>query len=258
MSRLAAADLVRSEWTKFRSLRSSLYTILVTVVLAVGLGALITHGIAGNYADMSPDEQASFDPTNNSLYGCFFVAQLAIGVLGVLAVTSEYATGMLRTSLAAVPRRGRLLAAKAAVLAAVAFVVGQVASFGAFAAGQPIFAALDAPHAALDQPHVFRAVFGAGLWLALVGLLGMALGVIVRATGGALALLVGATLLMPLLAEVLPGVVEKYWPTLAGLQITTVVRQPDTLPPWAGFGVMVAAVAATFAVAYALFRRRDA
>ena len=103
-------DAIRSEWTKLRSVRSTFWTLLAATVLTIGLGALISNGFAGNYSSSSPSDQATFDPTNISLTG-LILGQLAIGVLGVLTVTSEYSTGMIRTSLAAVPRRGRLLVA---------------------------------------------------------------------------------------------------------------------------------------------------
>ena len=124
--------VVAAEWTKFRSLRSVLVTVGLTVVLAVVFGALISSGQARVYPDLTAAERAVFDPTYVSLIGCFTFAQLAIGALGVLSVTSEYATGTIRPTLAAVPRRGLLLAAKAVVLGVAAFVVATVAAFAAY------------------------------------------------------------------------------------------------------------------------------
>lgn len=251
-------EAISSEWTKLASLRSAWYTAGLAVVLGVGFGALVSQGSGRRYAEMPAAERATFDPTNVSLYGCFLLTQLAVGTLGVLVMTSEYATGTIGPSLAAVPRRGRLLAAKTVVFAAVSLVLGQVAAFGAFLAGQAALAGEGAPHAALADPDVTRAVVGAGLWLVLVGLLGMALGVVLRATAGAIATLVGVTLLVPLFSTMLPGPVGKYWPTLAGLRITAVVPDPAALSPWQGFGLLCATVAAVLAVAYAVFRTRDA
>jgi ABC-2 type transport system permease protein len=251
------ADALRSEWTKFRSLRSTWATVLGTVVLGLGLGMLISSGMGESFHAMPPEEQAAFDPTNGSLTG-LIVAQLAIGVLGVLVATSEYATGMIRTSLAAVPRRGRLLAAKAGVFTPAALIVGQAVAFGAFAVGQPVLAGEDAPHAALSDPEVLRAVTGAGLYLTLIGLVGVALGVLVRVTAAAISILVGGALIVPAFAGALPDVVQKFWPTLAGGRIMAVTPNPDALGPWAGFGVLAASVALLLAAAYAVFRLRDA
>jgi ABC-2 type transport system permease protein len=252
------ADALRSEWTKFRSLRSTWFTLLTTVVVGVGLAVLMSSGQAEAYHLGTPEDRQSWDPTSVSLLSSLF-AQLAIGVLGVLAATSEYATGMIRTSLAAVPRRSRILAAKASVLTAVALVLGQVVAWGAFAVGQAAIAAQDAPHATLGQPGVFRAVVGAGLYLAAVGLLGLAFGVLLRSTAGALTLVFTTTLLIPLLGGLFPDWFARWWPPAAGQRIMSVVPPgPDALGPWTGFAVMCAGVAATLAAALTVFYRRDA
>jgi ABC-2 type transport system permease protein len=260
MSHATFADAVRSEWTKLRSLRSTVYTLLVTAALALGFSALFATGAGRRYHDQ-PAQRADFDPTAASLQS-FFLVQLAVSALGVLAVTSEYTTGMIRTSLAAVPRRGRILTAKALVFGLVALVVGQVAAFGAFLVGQTLLAGADAPNATLGQQGVLRAVVGCGLYLAVVGLLGVAVGVLVRATAGGIMIMVAVTLLIPLLTPALPEamakVVGKYWPTRAGSQVMSVQPDANLLSPWAGFGVLCAWVLATLAVAFAVFRRRDA
>jgi ABC-2 type transport system permease protein len=249
--------ILLAEWTKFRSLRSTVYTSALTLALAVGLGMLISNGQARAYFESTPEEQAAFDPTYASLTGCFFFAQLAIGVLGVLGVTSEYATGMIRTSLAFVPQRGLFLAAKAGVYGTAAFVLGQVASFVAYAGGQVVLADSGAPHSSFGDPHVFRAVFGAGLWLTAVALLGIALGVLLRATAGAFSVVVACTLLVPLISRLLPAWFGRWWPTMAGLQVTHVVPEAGMLGPWQGIGVCYAGVAALLGLAFAVLRRRD-
>ncbi|GAB3797235.1 ABC transporter permease [Micromonospora zhanjiangensis] len=254
-------NLLRSEWTKLYSLRSTTYTLLVTVLLAVGLGALISRGAAMRYPDLTADQRAAFDPTAVSLQS-FLLAQLAVAVLGVLVVTSEHATGVIRTSLAAVPRRGRLLAAKSAVFVMLALVVGTAAGFGSFLAGQAVLAAYGAPHVGLGAPHAPRAVLGYGLYLAAVGLLGVAVGTLVRATAGAVFAMVTVVLLVPVFAPVLPETlarwVTRYWPPTAGGQVLT-TRPPDSahLAAWSGYGVLCVEVAAVLAVAYATLRTRD-
>lgn len=253
-------DAVRSEWTKITSLRSTAYTLIATVVIGVGFGILFSLGGARGHATMTPEEQAAFDPTAVSLR-CYLLAQLAIAVLGVLVVTSEYATGMIRTSLTTVPRRRRLLAAKAAAFAGVGLVTGQVVALTSFVVGQAILSG-QASHATLNQPGVLRAVLGGGLYLAAVGLAGIAVGVLVRATAGAVTIMMASTLLVPMFTPILPEQVARavgtYWPTMAGGRIVTVVHDPNLLSPWAGFGVLVAAVAAALVAAFVVFQRRDA
>ena len=143
-------DVLRSEWVKLRSVRSTFWALTVTVVLGIGLGALISAVTAHGYAKFSVSDKLSWDPTALSLDG-IGIATLAIAVLGVLCISSEYSSGMIRTSLIAVPKRGRVLAAKSLVFAVVTFVVGEAVSFTAFFAGQALISG-HAPHAALGDP----------------------------------------------------------------------------------------------------------
>ncbi|MYW01875.1 ABC transporter permease [Streptomyces sp. SID3343] len=249
-----------SEWSKLCSLRSTAYTLLVTIALGVGLGLLLSAAGAAGFKDASAADRLDFDPTASSTKSYLF-AQLALGVLGVLAVTSEYATKMIMPSAVSVPRRSWLFGAKAAVFAGVALVVGQVVGFAAFFVGQPVLKAQQVPYVSLGDPHVLRAVFGCGLYLAAIGLLGVALGTLLRATAGALAVLMSFTLLVPTLTTALPGSWEtnaqKWWPTNAGSRIMAVHRDPDMLGPWAGYAMLCVWVAVILAFAFALFRRRD-
>ncbi|GAA0910992.1 ABC transporter permease subunit [Virgisporangium aurantiacum] len=250
--------IVRSEWTKVRSLRSVLLTVALTVVCAVVFGVLISSGQAREYGTLSAADRAAFDPTYVSLIGSFVFAQLAIGALGVLSVTSEYATGTIRPTLAAVPYRGRLLGAKAIVLGAAAFGVANVAVFAAYLSGQPTLSGLDAPSSTLDDPHVLRAVLGAGWWLTAVALLGVGVGMIVRSTAGAFTVVVASTLLIPLIGGLLPAWFARWWPTSAGQQIMRVMRDPEALSPWAGITWMYVAVAGVLLLGYVSLRFRDA
>ena len=156
-------DVLRSEWTKLRSVRSTFWALTATVVLGIALGAVISAATAHSYATFSVSQKLSWDPTGVSQAGVA-IASLAIVVLGVLCISSEYSSGMIRTSLIAVPKRGRVLAAKSLVFAAVTFVAGEVTSFTAFFVGQALISG-HAPHAALGDPGVARAVVGAGLVL---------------------------------------------------------------------------------------------
>lgn len=249
-------NLVRSEWTKFRSLRATWLTVAVTVLLGVGIGAVASGGQAQKY-----DRTEVWDPTAASLTSTI-IAQLAIGVLGVLVITSEYATGTIHPTVTAAPRRGRLLAAKAAVLAGVALVLGQLIGFGSFLVGQTVIAAADVPHATLAQPGVLRAVVGSGLYLAAIGLLGLALGAVLRSTAGAIGALVSITLIIRALAQALPLAMaewmDRYWPTAAGEKIMTVLPVENALGPWPGFALLCAFVAALSAAGYAVLRTKDA
>ena len=254
-------NILRSEWTKFASLRSTWLTAAVTILLGVGVGILAASGTAREYGDLSSVERAAWDPTAESLTS-IIVGQLAIGVLGVLVITAEYATGSIQPSLLAVPRRGRLLAAKAVVFAAAAVLLGQLIGFTSFLAGQAVFAGQDVPHATLGQPDVLRGVIGGGLYLAALGLLGLGLGTLFRSTAGAIGTLVALTLLVRSLAQALPQAwadwMNTYWPTTAGEKIVTVVPVDGALAPWAGFGVLCGFVAVVGAAGYLVLRGRDA
>jgi ABC-2 type transport system permease protein len=253
-------DVLRSEWVKLRSVRSTFWALAVTVVLGVGLGAVISAAAAHGYAKFSVSEKQSWDPTGVSQAG-FFLAQLAIAVLGVLCISSEYSTGMIRTSLIVVPKRGRVLAAKALVFAVVAFVVGEFTSFAAFFAGQALISG-HAPHAALGDPGVARALAGAGLYVTTLAVLSVATGGLLRRPAAAIACMVAVLLVFPLIAQALPdswrNPVTEFWPTQAGTQIASVYHSAHTLQPWTGFGVMCLFVAIMYAIAWTLLDRRDA
>ncbi len=254
------ADVLRSEWTKLRSVRSTFWALTVTVVLGIALGAVISAAAAHSYAKFSVSQKLSWDPTGVSGAG-MAIAQLAIAVLGVLCISSEYSSGMIRTSLIAVPKRGRVLAAKSLVFAGVTFVVGEFTTFVAFLVGQALISG-HAPHAALGDPGVARAVVGGGLYLAALAVLSVAAGALLRHPAAAIACMVAVVLVLPLIAEALPdswrNPVTEFWPTQAGSQITSVYHSAHTLQPWPGFGVMCLFVAIVYAIAWTLLDRRDA
>ena len=256
--RVTQARVLRAEWTKMRTQPSAYWALLAAIVLVVGFGlgysllrvARPPHGAA----------IVSFDPAAISLSGVE-LAQIADGVLGVLVVTSEYATGLVRTTFAAIPRRLPMLWGKAALLATVVTAVSLPAAFAAFAGGQSILSRqhLSVP---LSQPGVARAVIGSALYLALVGLLGIGLGALIRNAAGGIAVLFGLLFGLPLVAGFLPGGmaadVTRYLPTGAGQSVTTVQPDPTMLHPWTGFGVLCAYAAVLLAVSAARMRRGDA
>ncbi len=253
-------DVLRSEWTKLRSVRSTFWALTATVVLGVGLGAVISAAAAHGYAKSSVSGKLSWDPTAVSLDG-IGIATLAIAVLGVLCISSEYTSGMIRTSLIAVPKRGRVLAAKSLVFAAVTFVVGEAASFTAFFAGQALISG-HAPHAALGDPGVARAVAGAGLYLTALAVLSVAAGAVLRHPAAAITCMIAVLFVLPAIAQALPdswrNPVTEFWPTQAGGQLVSVHISAHTLQPWPGVGVMGLFTVIVYAIAWTLLDRRDA
>lgn len=253
---LSMMHVIRSEWIKFRTLRSSWVMLFAAVVGFIALGLVIGYNIGKNFSGLAPEDSAASGPLQG-----YFLAQLLMGVLGVLFVTGEYTTGMIRSTMAAVPRRVPVLAAKAVVFGSIAAVAMVASSFGAYF-GSQLFLSHYGHGSSLSDPGVLRAVIGTGVYLALIGLLGGALGWIVRSTPGGISSLVGILLVLPVLFQVLPGAwatdVLKWLPSAAGGSFVTSVRLPDTLAPWTGFGVLVAWVVGAMAVAAVLLRRRDA
>jgi hypothetical protein len=253
-------DVLRSEWTKLRSVRSTSWALTVTVVLGIGLGAAISAATAHGYAKSSVSSKLAWDPTAVSLDG-MAIASLAIAVLGVLCASSEYSSGMIRTSLIAVPKRGRVLAAKSLVFAAVTFVVGEATSFAAFFVGQALISG-HAPHAALGDPGVARAVVGTGLLLTALAVLSVAAGTVLRHPAAAIACMIALLFVLPGIAQALPASwrnpVTEFWPTMAGGQLTSVYHAAHTLQPWPGFGEMCLFTAIVYGIAWTLLDRRDA
>ncbi|KIH98075.1 hypothetical protein LP52_15340 [Streptomonospora alba] len=265
MSSLAAssdvtfAHTVRAEWVKFRSLRSTWYALACLLAVGLGITALTMDHVGQEYAAMTAAERRDWDPTSLSLRS-HLVAQLVIGALGTLVVTSEYATGLIRTSLIATPSRHRVLAAKLVVTAGVAVVVSQALMFAAFFIGQGLLAAQGVPNAGLGDPGVLSAVAGAGLYLSAIGLLAVGLGTITRATAGAFATLVGIVFLVPSLAPLFPSWLQwllDFWPGAGATAIVATVPDPAYPHPWLNFAGMCLGVAAVLAAAFVVLRRRD-
>jgi len=242
-------DLLRSEWAKFRTVRSTYWSLIVAVAAMIGLGAIISAAQSGH--------QAGFDPVSISLSGVL-LAQLAIGVLGVLFVTSEYSTGMIRTTFTAAPQRRSVIAAKAAVFAAVALVVGTVTSLVTFLAGQAL---MSSHGVSLTSPGALRSVIGVGLYLGVLAVFAVGLATIIRSTAGAIASVFGLILVVPAVAQALPtsirDSVDKYLPGNAGQAIFHTIRDTSTLSPWAGLGVFALYAAAALAAGLVLVVRRD-
>lgn len=245
----------RSETAKITTLRSNLWILLVTVAGSLLVDWLAMRGQLGHSADW----YQGFDPTNQSLAG-LLVATLTVGVFGVLAVTAEYGSGTIRTTLSAVPRRTMLVQAKALVVGSATVIVGEVLAFGCFWLGQAMLSGHHDPSAHLFQPGVFRAITLTGAFLALLALMGMILGLIFRSTAGGIAGYVGATLLLPLILRAVPGDPNRYTPIglISNSVSSTMKQSPNQVPALLGFGLMVGYCVALYAVGLVLMTRRDA
>jgi ABC-type transport system involved in multi-copper enzyme maturation permease subunit len=255
---------LRSELTKVRSVRSTYWSLIVLVLAGVAFSIANCAGTAANWAHEPPGANQGFDPTQASVVGVALLGQLAIVVFGALAITSEYGTGMIRTSLAVMPRRGVLFGAKAIVVGAIAVVVAVPTSFIAFFVGQAL---LGSTHdtAALSGTNVLRAVLGSALFVVICGMIAFGLGGILRHTAGAITAAYGLLFLVPQLAKALPSQwfadVVRWLPGGdAGAAITTTQRNfnPHLFSAWgelavfAGYAVVLLALGALF------LRRRDA
>jgi ABC-2 type transport system permease protein len=257
-------DVLRSEWTKLRSVRSTYWTLLAAVVITVGISALVSAIYVNQYPKMSASDRAFFDPTHFSLIGVF-LAQFAIGVLGVLTITGEYSTGAIRSTLAAVPQRRTVLAAKATVFTGVSLVVGLVSCFAAFFVGQAILSS-QGLQAHLGDPGVLRAVAGSGLYLAILGLFALGVGTLLRRSAGAISALFGVILVLPVLVQTLPSswtdTIARYLPSNAGEAISHTMqagpRIGPMLSPWGGMGVFMLYAAVALVLAGFALHRRDA
>jgi ABC-2 type transport system permease protein len=257
------ARLLLAEWTKLRSVRSTIWSMITFVVVTVGLTSLITWLISANWVQANPGDRAATvaDPVGTILGTGLYFGQLVICVLGVLTISSEYSTGTIRASLLAVPRRLPMLAAKGTVFALLVLVVSELVALGSFFAGSAMLRS-HAP-VALSDPGVARAVIGEGLSLAVLGLFSMAIGALMRHTAGAIATATGVAFVLPIIASFLPGSwgqhVHDYLPSVAGAMIAQAHQgAAQVLSPWQGFGILCAWTVLLLAAAFYLLRRRDA
>lgn len=257
-NRVTQLRVALSEWTKLRSVRSTRWSLLIAVATTIGIAALACGVVSHHYPQMSPRDRADFNPLDVTFAGVQ-LAQLAIGVLGVLVITAEYSTGMIRASMTAVPKRLPVLWAKAAVYALVTLALMIPAALSAFFVGHALLARhhIDI---AFSYPGVTRAVVGAALYLTVVGLFGLGLGAIVRNTAGGIASFAGIMFVLPPLMNVLPSswnhAASPYLPLAAGESIMS-ITPGDHLSPWMGLGLFGLYAAAALGIAAVLLRRRD-
>ncbi|MEU5049436.1 ABC transporter permease [Streptomyces sp. NPDC021096] len=254
----AVNQVLASEWTKIKSVRSTVWTLGIAVVVTVALGALISALSKKDFDNLSVEDKIRFDPTFLSFAG-MGLGQLALIVFGVLVVSNEYSTGMIRTSLAAVPQRGVFLFSKIIVATLLAFVVAMITSFVAFFVGQ---AMLGSHKAHLGDPGVLRAVFGGGLYMTLITVFSMGVAAMLRSPMLSLGILMPFFFLISAILGNVPATkkVGQYLPDQAGQKVMQVVTAGDDAPygPWGGFTIMVLWVVAALIGGYVLLKRRDA
>lgn len=249
-----------SEWTKLRSLRSTRWSLLVAVVLGIGFPLLFATILAHRWSHLSPHERANRSPLDVALAGVH-VSQLAIGVLGVLVISGEYSTGMIRSTFVAVPKRLPVLWAKAGVFAVVGFALMLPTVLVAFFGSQAILRSHDILQISFSHPGVARTVIGGAVYLMLIGVFALGLGAIVRNTAGGIALFAAIMFVIPPLLNILPSdwydAINPYLPSTAGDAIFSLTHGSDTLAPWPGFFLFLGYTALSIGIAAVLLVRRD-
>jgi ABC-type transport system involved in multi-copper enzyme maturation permease subunit len=260
-SRVTLTRVLSSEWIKLRTLRSTFWSLVAAVGMMIALSILFGWVLTAQWPTMAAGRRAEFDPITIPLRGWFF-AQLAVGVLGVMVVTGEYSTGMIKATLSAVPKRLPVLWAKALVFSSAIFVLTTATSFICFYCGQAFFSTQNIS-TTISATGALRIVVGVGLYLTVVGLLAVAFGTLLRSTAGAIAALFGVLLVLPVLGEVLTLTswgekVTPYLPSNAGQALLQLKPDPGGLGPWTGFGVFVLYTVVAMAGAAYLLKRRDA
>jgi hypothetical protein len=261
-----AVGQLKSEWTKLRTVRSTMWTLFATVLAVVGIGALATAVTASHWNSSGPEEHFAFDPTARSLAG-LFLGQITIGVLGVLAMSAEYGTGTIRATLAAIPNRPLVLVCKTAVFGAVALITSEILTFSAFLLGQQLLKG-STPYATLGQPNVLRAVAGAGLVLAVIGLFALGIATIIRHTAGSISAFVAILLVLPLIVQAFPTSLQhaliRYMPLVIAehmVSVTGVGRDfggVSLFSQWTGFGILCGYTVVALFIGGILLVRRDA
>jgi ABC-2 type transport system permease protein len=258
--RVTLPRVIHSEWTKLWSLRSTRWSLLLAFVAQAGLGPLIALITMSRWSHLSLIDRATINPIDRSLGG-WHLAQLAIAVLGVMTISGEYATGMIRSSLMAAPKRLPVLWAKLLVFSAVTFVLMLIAAFIGFLGGQAIFTEHHV-NVGLSAPHAFRALIGSALFTTATGGLCIALGTIVRRTAGGISLFVGVFFVLPGLVDALPSstadAIHPYLPSNAGSTIAQALPDPLAFSPWGGFALFCGYTLAVVAIAAWLLLQRDA
>lgn len=257
---------VRSEWTKIRSVRSTYWSLAAAIIFSIGFATLTAAVTAHHYHKYVGAErsrqvaQDGFDAVSQSLTGVA-IGQIAIAVLGALVISSEYRNRMIRTTLTALPRRGRMLFAKVITYGGLALVAAEFITFVSFFVAQAFYRGVGLD-ASLSDPGVLRAVVGTGLYMALAGVCGLGLGLIIRHSAGAITATIGFLLVLPALSQALPnpwdGRIGKLLPYSIGEQAATPHQLNDRLGAVTGLAMLAIYAAALLAIGWSLLQRRDA
>ena len=260
VGRVTQLRVAVSEWTKLRSLRSTLWSLFAAILLTILLPVLFAAITSSHWGSMSAHERADRHPLDIALAGVN-LSQLAIAVLGVLVITGEYSTGMIRASFAAVPKRLPVLWAKTAVFGLVTLLLMVGPVLIAFFASQAILSRHHILQVSFSHPGVARSVIGGAVYLMLVGIFALGIGAIVRNTAGAIATFAGIFFVIPPLMNILPSswndAIGKYLPSEAGRQLFSLTHDAKSLSPGAGGLLFVGYCALTLAIAAVLLVRRD-
>jgi hypothetical protein len=258
--RVTQARVAVSEWTKLRSLRSTRWSLLAAILLTIGFPLLFAAVTSSHWGSMSPHERADRHPLDIALAGVN-VSQLAVAVLGVLVITGEYSTGMIRASFSAVPKRLPVLWAKTAVFGVVTFLLVLPSVLIAFFASQAILSRHHILQISFSHPGVARSVIGGAVYVLLVGVFALGIGAIIRNTAGGIATFAGIFFVLPPLMNVLPAswnhAISKYLPSEAGRQIFSLTHDSSSLSPLWGGLLFAGYCAAVLALAAVLLVRRD-
>ena len=266
--RVTFRGVLRSEWIKLRSLRSTVWSYAIVIAISLGMALIMSlsmlNGMNGGAdAGSAPADQQARFIVESSVFGVYF-GQLVAAVLGVLVISGEYSTGMIRSTLTAVPKRLPALAAKAVVLFVATYIVGLLATVGAFLVSVVVFAGIDVS-ANLAEPGVFLPLLGGALYLALIAVFALGVGTMLRSSAGGIAAVLGLILLVPTVLQMIPAdwahdLIPYLLPT-AGMSMfttTTAVATADEFGVWLNLVIVLGWVAAAIGGAAALIRRRDA
>ena len=258
--RVTQLRVAASEWTKLHSLRSTRWSLVVAEILTIGLPLLFATVVGTHWAHMSPRDRANRHPLDIALAGVN-LSQLAIAVLGVLIITGEYSTGMIRASFTAVPKRLPVLWAKLGVYAVVVAVLAVPSVLLAFWGSQQVLAQHHILQISLSSPGVARSVLGGAAYLVVLGMFAMAIGAIIRNTAGGIATFAAIFFVIPPLMNVLPtswnNAISKYLPDAAGRDVFSLTHGPHDLAPGPGFALFCGYTALAIAIAAVLLVRRD-
>jgi hypothetical protein len=258
--RVTQMRVALSEWTKLHSLRSTRWSLFAAVLLTIGFPILFAALTSSHWGSMSPNERADRHPLDIALAGVN-VSQLAVAVLGVLVVTGEYSTGMIRASFTAVPKRLPVLWAKTGVFSVVVFLLMLPSVLIAFFASQAILEGHDILQISFSHSGVARSVIGGAVYLVLVGIFALGLGAIVRNTAGGIAVFAGIFFVIPPLMNILPSswnnAISQYLPSEAGRQIFSLDHGSHRLAAGPGGALFVGYCILALAVAAVLLVRRD-